>query len=352
MSCIIKKGNQMIAVVLTVCCMLITLTQHIYAANHIAISIPVSQTLTIHGQSQNQYQSTYQFEALDNDCPMPSNSQNNNYYFTMSNNDQTHIDLQFTHAGIFSYQLSQVVNDENNQMTYDDTKYQLDIYVKNTNDGGLIASVIAYLENGNKTGVIQFQNELNLQTTSEDNVSDENTETQPTTPSVQVTPDRTGEETTLVGQNNRTGTITRGQTTATTSRDNQENNDLDNQQDVPVNSQIGENQLPLAGTIDHWALVNLICAILAVILAIINLLWKHQKENDDDNTIITRRRWLKVGEVIIAIVSLIVFILTENMSLPMTLVDQWTFIMVILAVLNIVILIINGLWKKTVDNNE
>lgn len=342
MSCIIGKTNKLIVAVLTICFMLIAMPKQIYAAQNIAISIPVSQTLTIQGQSQNQYQSTYQLKALDNQSPMPENSQNKSYYFTMSNNDETTIDIRFTHAGIFSYQLSQVINDTNNQMTYDDTEYQLDVYVKNTSDGGLIASVVAYLENGNKTGEIQFHNELNLTTPPTDDGTDDgdiNVTVRPATPGGQATPGATATQ----GGVRTTG----GQTTGTTGGNTTDNQNITDE-DIPVSSQIDENQLPLAGTVDHWALVNLICAILAVIIAIINLLWKHQSE--DENSVTTRSRWIKISGAIVAVVSVVVFVMTENMSLAMTIVDQWTILMVILAVLNIVILVINGLWKKTTDN--
>lgn len=358
MSCIIRKGNKMIAVLLTICFMCVTLSKQIYAAGHIAsISIPVSQTLTIHGQTQNQYQSTYQLKALDNDCPMPEDSQNNNYYFTMNNNDQTNIDIQFTHAGIFSYQLSQIIDDSNNQMTYDDTKYQLDVYVKNTSHGGLIASVIAYLENGNKTGEIQFNNELNIQTLPGDG-SQTNDNDNTTPPDIEVPTDETvgttgtTGTTTRVTQGGGTGTAVRGQTNVTSGETNPDNNQNtgDEEQDAPVNSQIGENQLPLAGTIDHWALMNLICTILTVVLAIINLLWKHQKEDEEDNTLTTRRRWIKVAGAIIAVVSVIAFVLTEDLTLPMTMVDQWTILMVILLIVNIVVFVVNSVWKKTETN--
>ena len=163
MSCILKKEYKIVSVIFIICFLLMMFSKQSYATEHIAsVSIPITQTLTVHGQTQNHYQSTYQFKALNSDCPMPENSQNGVYQFSMNDSDQTQLSMTYTHAGIYSYSLVQNTND---QLQYDKSLYQIDVYVKNTDNNGLIASTIVYLENGNKTNQIHFQNVLNNETT-------------------------------------------------------------------------------------------------------------------------------------------------------------------------------------------
>ena len=72
----------------------------------------------------------------------------------------------------------------------------------------------------------------------------------------------------------------------------------------------------------------------------------------------TRRRWTKVVAIIIAVVSIVIFVVTENIFLPMKLTDQYTIIMLGLSLIQIVMTIIgrkykdNGQLKQTVINES
>lgn len=184
MSCILKKEYKIVSVILTICFLFMMFFKQSYAAEHIAsVSIPITQTLTVHGQTQNHYQSTYQLKALNNDCPMPESSQNRVYQFSMNDSDQTQLSMTYTHAGIYSYSLVQNAND---QLQYDKSLYQIDVYVKNTDHNGLIASTIVYLENGNKTNQIHFQNVLNNETTNNKPIINTSSQTSTSTKSPQT----------------------------------------------------------------------------------------------------------------------------------------------------------------------
>ena len=103
--------------------------------------------------------------------------------------------------------------------------------------------------------------------------------------------------------------------------------------------EIVEEETPEVGGKRAWALINLIATVLGAVLAIILLVSKHQKteedeENAEEETEYTRRRKWKVISTITAIVSVIVFVLTENMRLPMVLVDKWTLLMVVFFIIN------------------
>ena len=102
---------------------------------------------------------------------------------------------------------------------------------------------------------------------------------------------------------------------------------------------IDDENTPEVGGRGSWALINLIATVVGVILAIVLLASKHQKteedeENAEEETEYTRRRKWKVISTITAIVSVIVFVLTENMRLPMVLVDKWTLLMVVFFIIN------------------
>ncbi|WP_278560358.1 hypothetical protein [Coprobacillus cateniformis] len=133
------------------------------------------------------------------------------------------------------------------------------------------------------------------------------------------------------------------------------NNQNDTEQEEIA--QITDQQTPKShGAVEkQWAVLNLIAVMLSLILAIALLLSKRNKEDEDMRT---RRRWTKVVAIIIAVVSIVIFVVTENIFLPMKLTDQYTIIMLGLSLIQIVMTIIgrkykdNGQLKQTVINES
>ncbi len=88
----------------------------------------------------------------------------------------------------------------------------------------------------------------------------------------------------------------------------------------------------------YWALINLLCAIATALLSVIMLIRYFGRRTEEDEetgeeTEIRRKGAVRLASIIPAIGAIIAFILTEDMSLPMTMVDKWTIMMaVILAV--------------------
>ena len=133
---------------------------------------------------------------------------------------------------------------------------------------------------------------------------------------------------------------------------------------------IKNDPTPEAAGKAYWALINLICAAVTVVLAIFALLSKHKKEEDakededtdaqtvmsteedeEDPEISKRHRIWKVVGAVDAIVAVIVFFLTENMSLPMALTDKWTVLMVVFALISVVTTVLAKKWHKKDDDN-
>ena len=130
--------------------------------------------------------------------------------------------------------------------------------------------------------------------------------------------------------------------------------------------EVDEGKTPLA-KIDVWALINLIAAIITVLFGLILLLSKRHKNDDEEDEEERQARiergeekeqeqkrgWIcKVLGVLVAIGSVVLFILTEDMSLPMAMTDEWTIWMIIIAVVELVLLLVGRHWKDVDDDEE
>ena len=130
---------------------------------------------------------------------------------------------------------------------------------------------------------------------------------------------------------------------------------------------IKEEATPQAAIKGHWALINLIAAMLSVVLAVAALLAKHAKdedeeekddqvvenENQDDETVASKRhRTWKIVAVIDAIAAVVVFILTENLAHDMVLVDKWTVLMVLFGLISIVSTYFARKWHEEDEDED
>ncbi|MGX8852573.1 InlB B-repeat-containing protein [Amedibacillus sp. YH-ame10] len=119
---------------------------------------------------------------------------------------------------------------------------------------------------------------------------------------------------------------------------------------------VDDNDTPKAKSSASWALINLICSILTVLLVIVIVLGKRKKEEEDedeDETIAyKRRKWTMIAGAVVALGSVITFILTENIFLPMILVDKWTLLMAAILLVQVVVLVLAKKWKKEDDEEE
>ena len=131
---------------------------------------------------------------------------------------------------------------------------------------------------------------------------------------------------------------------------------------------VEEEYTPKASPQYYWALVNLICAILTVLFGLLLLISKrHKDEDDDEEDDETKQQtnsddeekeqekkrglFTRVLAVLIAIVSVVFFLVTEDLSLPWTWTDQWTIWMVVIGLVQIVVFFVGRKWKN-VDNDD
>ena len=96
--------------------------------------------------------------------------------------------------------------------------------------------------------------------------------------------------------------------------------------------EVAENVTPKAkGEVAYWSLINLIAVILTIIINLIIFIRFVVKKHE---------KILKVFlGLIVSIISVFVFIFTENIFNPMILVDKWTLLMIIFLIINIILLI-------------
>ena len=133
---------------------------------------------------------------------------------------------------------------------------------------------------------------------------------------------------------------------------------------------VEEEYTPKASPQYYWALINLICAILTVLFGLLLLISKHHKDedddeeddetkdqtttNDDEDKEQEKKRGLftRVLAVLIAIVSVVFFLVTEDLSLPWTWTDQWTIWMVVIGLVQIVVFFVGRKWKNVDDDED
>ena len=133
---------------------------------------------------------------------------------------------------------------------------------------------------------------------------------------------------------------------------------------------VEEEYTPKASPQYYWALINLICAILTVLFGLLLLISKRHKSedddeedddetkqqtnNDDESKEQEKKRGLftRVLAVLIAIASVVFFLVTEDLSLPWTWTDQWTIWMVVIGLVQIVVFFVGRKWKNVDDDED
>ena len=126
--------------------------------------------------------------------------------------------------------------------------------------------------------------------------------------------------------------------------------------DNPGPTTIGDGAAPktLAA---YWALINLICAILTAILSIIMLIryFTRRKEEDEETgeeEKVQRKGKLRIASIIPAIGAIIAFILTEDITLPMQLIDKWTVLMIVILAIQVLVAIFANFRRDDDDEEE
>ncbi len=118
----------------------------------------VETTFSLQYLKEMDFTGNYEFRALDQEAPMPENTKNGIYSFSLNGEQvETTFSLQYLHAGVYHYQLDQTTAEKKGYQ-YDKSCYDITVYVKNGENGELIPQVVAEKGDGKKCGDLEFLN--------------------------------------------------------------------------------------------------------------------------------------------------------------------------------------------------
>ena len=136
----------------------------------------------------------------------------------------------------------------------------------------------------------------------------------------------------------------------------------------PKEEKVDKEKTPKARPEKFWALINLICAIVTVLFGLLLLISKRHKSEDDEEDDETKQQtnnddeskeqekkrgaFTRVLAVLIAILSVVFFLVTEDLSLRWTWTDQWTIWMVVIGFVQIVVFFVGRKWKNVDDDED
>ena len=184
----------------------------------------------------------------------------------------------------------------------------------------------------------------------------------PVTPATPTNPGTTN--TSRTTGTTTTQTRTPSTPTTTPSEASKDATDKVKKEKTPKEEKVEESATPKAKPESFWALINLICAIVTALFGLLLLISKrHKSEDEDDEEDETmdeeskeqekkRGLFTRVLAVLITILSIVFFLITEDMSLPWTWTDQYTIWMVVIGVVQIVVFFVGRKWKNVDDDDD
>ena len=227
---------------------------------------------------------------------------------------EVNLSITFDKPGEYLYKVASAKKGSKNGFTYESRTYTVHVYVQNDAEGGLAAPIVTAVgDNGRKYQRLQLN---------------------PSHESENVPANRARPTTTPRGD----GTVPAVVNTAGEPVDEEEAEP----EEVPEAPTPLQNILPKPDPERHyWSLVNLIAAILTV-LASAALVFRYFEriDTDDDEYIIRRKGNLRLAGLVPSIVSVVVFLLTEDLTQPMGWIDEWTPLMLGVLAIDILLAII------------
>lgn len=321
-----NKLNRVIVFLLLLACLFSMTGFSAKAAGNTSIWLPVEQTVEDSGAEVPGEQQVFEYSLvpLETGNPMPEGSSGNEYALTLTGNQETEIQIDYSATGVYSYHFRQVMDEPKEGYIYDEEQYTITVYVKHNTQGKLISEVsVAKRTDGMKVAALEFTNRYEAGSSNVNPSGDE--------------PQDTAEDTTGAVDNtlaNQSGGDNEAE--GAEGLQEEEGEDLE---------QLGSEAVPrgLRNT-DAWALWNLIFAVVTVIGSIILLITyvKKRRESEDEQNNEENQsgededaekkklcRPARIFSIIVSVASVIFFILTEDVTLPMKWVDQYTWIMIV-----------------------
>ncbi len=130
---------------------------------------------------------------------------------------------------------------------------------------------------------------------------------------------------------------------------------VDDSQGPSVN--IEDATVPLANASGTWSLLNLILTVANTLISLVLVIGYFTGKRKDDEyqeqqkeETLKRKGFERVVSIIVALASVVLFIVTQDMRLDMVFIDRWSFIMVITTVVQIIVSVLSKKrWEKNVE---
>ena len=327
-----NKMNKVVVFLLLLACLVSTTGFAVKAAGNVSVWLPVIQTVEVPDStiSEDEQSFEYTLTPLETGNPMPEGSSENKYIMTLTGDEEAQIQIDYSRTGVYSYHFTQK-SEENSGFTCENKQYTITVYVKHGGDGELVSEAsVAKQSNGMKDSALKFTNVYDPELFEE----------QKEVPSNDA---GTASEEPAAQQPSARNTV--GNNAATLSADAGDASDAG--EDL---EKLDSEAVPrgLRNT-DAWALWNLILAAATLLGGIILfaaylLKKKHSQENSEqeseqESEEVLLHRPLRIASLILGTASLIFFFLTENVTLPVKLTDQYTWIMVVGFVIQLIFMI-------------
>lgn len=208
------------------------------------------------------------------------------------------LNIAFPKPGIYNYNVASYEANQQSGFTYASEKYTVEVVVSNDGNGGLNTPVVNVVSGKNKAPAMEFK---------------------PSHVPTPIPQNRTRPQTTPRGDGTpAVGVAAPGEPEVVAEPE-------------PANPvvEIAKDLVPKADpNREYWSLVNLLAALGSIAIAAVMITRYFQRiDTDEDEYIIRREGKLRLVGAIPALVAAITFIATEDLTLPMGLVDEWTWLM-------------------------
>ena len=145
--------------VLSACVFGVMFSQTAYAAPaSLPVTLTVEQEFTKPASSSAAEAFTYKLTANEAGSPLPSGSSGGEYSFTIDGTDTASVGITYDHAGVYTYELKQVIAAEKTGYTYDKQVYTVKVYIKNGSAGLEQEILVAQKDDGSKVSGVKFTN--------------------------------------------------------------------------------------------------------------------------------------------------------------------------------------------------
>ena len=146
--------------VLSACVFAVMFSQTAYAAPaSLPVTLTVEQEFTKPASSSAADAFSYKLTANEAGSPLPSGSSGGEYSFTINGTDTVSVGpITYDHAGVYTYELKQVITAEKTGYTYDKQVYTVKVYIKNGSAGLEQEILVAQKDDGSKVSGVKFTN--------------------------------------------------------------------------------------------------------------------------------------------------------------------------------------------------